>query len=85
MGDVTFVPPSTNQTQLSNITNSPPEYNDVELVLLGVAMAVLVLAIVFGKYKKCRSQCLANIFTHVKLCYIVHYKHKSPCVHLDFM
>ncbi|XP_054907418.1 beta-2 adrenergic receptor-like [Poeciliopsis prolifica] len=48
MGGVTFVPPSTNQTQLSNVTNSPPEYNDVELVLLGVAMAILVLAIVFG-------------------------------------
>lgn len=54
MGGVTFVPPSTNQTQLSNITNSPPEYNDVELVLLGVAMAILVLAIVFGEYKKCQ-------------------------------
>uniref|UniRef100_A0A3P9NNU0 Beta-2 adrenergic receptor n=1 Tax=Poecilia reticulata TaxID=8081 RepID=A0A3P9NNU0_POERE len=48
MGGVTFAPPSTNQTQLGNITNSPPEYNDVELVLLGVAMAILVLAIVFG-------------------------------------
>uniref|UniRef100_A0A087XMI5 Beta-2 adrenergic receptor n=1 Tax=Poecilia formosa TaxID=48698 RepID=A0A087XMI5_POEFO len=48
MGGVTFAQPSMNQTQLGNITNSPPEYNDVELVLLGVAMAVLVLAIVFG-------------------------------------
>uniref|UniRef100_A0A3B3UMF5 Beta-2 adrenergic receptor n=1 Tax=Poecilia latipinna TaxID=48699 RepID=A0A3B3UMF5_9TELE len=48
MGGVTFAQPSMNQTQLGNITNSPPEYNDVELVLLGVAMAILVLAIVFG-------------------------------------
>lgn len=55
------------QTQFSNNTNSPPEYTDVELVLLGVAMAILVLAIVFGKYKKRQSQCLANLFTHLEL------------------
>ncbi|KAM6907423.1 beta-2 adrenergic receptor-like [Xenentodon cancila] len=40
-----------NQSQSSNFTrdsNSTSEYSDAELVLLGVAMAVLVLAIVFG-------------------------------------
>ncbi|XP_069002220.1 beta-2 adrenergic receptor-like [Embiotoca jacksoni] len=43
-----------NQSQHSNSTDAPDlsarssEYSDVELVLLGVAMAILVLAIVFG-------------------------------------
>ncbi|MEQ2304284.1 Beta-2 adrenergic receptor [Ameca splendens] len=50
MANVTSMPPPMNQSQPSNITNSLhiPEYSDVELVLLGVAMAILVLAIVFG-------------------------------------
>ncbi|KAM4726891.1 adrenoceptor beta 2, surface b [Anableps anableps] len=48
MAGVTSVPPPMNHSQHSNNTNSTPEYNDVELVLLGVAMAVLVLAIIFG-------------------------------------
>ncbi|XP_042355125.1 beta-2 adrenergic receptor-like [Plectropomus leopardus] len=44
----------TNHSQLSNSSmtsdslKTPPEFSDVELVLLGVAMAILVLAIVFG-------------------------------------
>lgn len=42
----------TNHSQHSNFTqvfnSSRPEYSDAELVLLGVAMAILVLAIVFG-------------------------------------
>ncbi|XP_035998830.1 beta-2 adrenergic receptor-like [Fundulus heteroclitus] len=47
MAGVTSVPPPMNQSQLLNIT-SDTEYSDVELVLCGVAMAILVLAIVFG-------------------------------------
>ncbi|XP_023124325.2 beta-2 adrenergic receptor-like [Amphiprion ocellaris] len=44
----------TNQSEHTNFTlgpdppAKPPEYSDAELVLLGVAMAILVLAIVFG-------------------------------------
>ncbi|XP_022061920.1 beta-2 adrenergic receptor-like [Acanthochromis polyacanthus] len=40
----------TNQSEHTNFTLPPksPEYSDAELVLLGVAMAILVLAIVFG-------------------------------------
>lgn len=35
----------------SNNSTSPPQYNDAKLVLLGVAMAILVLVIVFGKLR----------------------------------
>lgn len=53
MGGVSTVLAQTNHSQDSNITqvfnSSRPEYSDAELVLLGVAMAILVLAIVFGK------------------------------------
>lgn len=47
---------TTNPSHYSNATlftttpTVPSEYNDVEIVLLGVAMAILVLAIVFGKF-----------------------------------
>lgn len=53
MGSVSTVLAQTNHSQHSNFTqvfnSSRPEYSDAELVLLGVAMAILVLAIVFGK------------------------------------
>lgn len=53
MGGVSTVLAQTNHSQHSNFTqvfnSSRSEYSDAELVLLGVAMAILVLAIVFGK------------------------------------
>lgn len=53
MGGVSGVLPQTNNSQHSNVTqvfnSSRPEYSDAELVLLGAAMAILVLVIVFGK------------------------------------
>lgn len=47
MESVLAVLASTNQSQHSN-SSLVSEYSDAELVLLGVAMAILVLAIVFG-------------------------------------
>lgn len=38
-----------NSSLASDLSAGSSEYTDPELVLLGVAMAILVLAIVFGK------------------------------------
>uniref|UniRef100_A0A3Q0SP79 Beta-2 adrenergic receptor n=1 Tax=Amphilophus citrinellus TaxID=61819 RepID=A0A3Q0SP79_AMPCI len=51
MGGVSAVLAQTNHSQHSNFTqdfNSSKQFSDAELVLLGAAMAILVLAIVFG-------------------------------------
>lgn len=54
MAGVTSESTPINQTSPSNLTQVPDtqQYSDAELVLIGAAMAVLVLAIVFGKYCK---------------------------------
>lgn len=57
MEPVSLVSALANQTGHSNSTlesdwsTRSSEYSDAELVLLGVAMAILVLAIVFGKLR----------------------------------
>lgn len=54
MAGVTSESTPINQTLPNNLTQVPDaQYSDAELVLLGVAMAVLVLAIVLGKYRYC--------------------------------
>lgn len=47
MADVTTVSP--NQTS-TNITQGTSEDSDTQPVLIGVAMAILILGIVFGKF-----------------------------------
>jgi len=39
-----------NTSLVSDLLTRSSEYSDAELVLLGVAMGILVLAIVFGKF-----------------------------------
>ncbi|KAM9331972.1 beta-2 adrenergic receptor-like [Pholidichthys leucotaenia] len=48
MGSVTDVPANSTVTLVSNSSTRLSEYSDAEVVLLGAAMAILVLAIVFG-------------------------------------
>lgn len=44
-----------NSSLVSDWSARSSEYSDAELVLLGVAMAILVLAIVFGKLRNVPS------------------------------
>lgn len=58
MGGVSAVLAQTNHSQHTNFTqdfNSSKPYSDAEVVLLGAAMALLVLAIVFGELLMFRS------------------------------
>lgn len=70
MANATSVTSPMNQSQPGNIIT--PEYSDVELVFLGVAMAILVVAIVFGKYEK-----IQNMHTPKTFKYCI--RHKNHC------
>lgn len=58
MDSVSTVPPLTNQSQHINaslahdLSAGSAKYSHPELMLLGVAMAILILVIVFGKLLK---------------------------------
>lgn len=64
MASVSTVPSLANLSQHINASlashwpASPSEYSHPELMLLGVAMAFLVLAIVFGKLMRLCIRCL---------------------------
>lgn len=53
MSAVSALPNQSQPTNSTQVSGRPTEYSDAEAVLLGVLMAILVMAIVFGKLGYC--------------------------------